>query len=295
MTEGAAALSGDPGNGAEGAAGAGGVVPDLSGVPAGGVPLTPAVETPWYDGADESVSGYIQNKGWKNGLEAVTGYQNLEKLIGVPDDQVMKIPGPDDTEAWDAIHTKMGRPESADKYDVTMPEEGGDKELSEWFKTAAHESGLSQRQVTAMVPLWNAKMAEMGQAMNQESETQSEASIQTLRGEWGSQWNAKHAAADQAIRMLQVPDETLQKFKAAGLHAEALQLFADIGQRVKEDSFEGGHTSTQFGTTPEAAKEKIAELQRNAEFMAAYGDSGKPGHDDAVRKMARLYELANPE
>lgn len=297
MTEGAQALSGEaPGNDAIPVAPVGDPAAAPVVAPVGGDPAAPTpVDTPWYHGASEEDAGYAQNKGWKGPLDVLTGYRNIEKLMGVPEDQIAKIPGPEDDDGWNALHDKMGRPETADKYEVAMPEEGGSEELSEWFKTAAHESGLSQRQVTAMVPLWNAKMAEMGEAMGQEQAAQSEASMQSLKGEWGSQWDKNHTSADQAIRMLGISDERLQPYKDAGLGADMLKLFADIGQRVQEDKFVSGTTSTQLGTSPEAAGQQIAELKMNKDFMEAYMNSEKPGHAEAVSKMKRLYGLANPE
>ena len=311
MTIDASALSGESGSegaagagagtgaaGAEGSgAGAGGVGAEGAGTGAGAEGSTAAGggDKPWYDGASEEVSGYIQNKGWKDPLELVAGYQNLEKLRGVPEDQLAQIPGPDDKDAWDALHNKLGRPEKAEDYKVEMPAEGGDKELAEWFKGAAHEAGLSQRQAAALVPLWNAEMVRQGEAQGAASEQAGVESMKALKTDWGTDWDKNHANADQAIHMLGVKAETLEAFRSAGLAADALALFANIGKRIQEDSFEGaGEGGSQFGKTPEGAKAEIAGLKIDPDFMAAYGSSQKPGHKEAVERMTRLNQIAYP-
>jgi hypothetical protein len=56
-----------------------------------------------------------------------------------------------------------------------------------------------------------------------------------------------------------------------------------------EDSFAGERSEGGFGTTPAAAKQQIADLKLDKEFMGKYIN----GDRDAVAKMTRLMEAAH--
>jgi len=50
-----------------------------------------------------------------------------------------------------------------------------------------------------------------------------------------------------------------------------------------------------FMLTPDAARQEIARLQRDPNFMAQYSDSEKDGHNAAIEKMQQLFGFAYPE
>ena len=86
----------------------------------------------------------------------MTSYREAEKMLGSlqSGDKIVLPKDANDKAAWDAIHVKMGRPESADKYQIEIPQ-GGDSnfalEAGKWF----HEAGLNQTQVAALNKHWN--------------------------------------------------------------------------------------------------------------------------------------------
>ena len=70
-----------------------------------------------------------------------------------------------------------------------------------------------------------------------------------------------------------------------------LKLFAILGSKMGEDTFEGGERtgSGGFGVTPAAARQQIADLKTDKQFMEAYLSGSK----EHVAKMQRLMEAAN--
>ena len=57
----------------------------------------------------------------------------------------------------------------------------------------------------------------------------------------------------------------------------------------------GGGGGDGFRTlSPAEAKAEISTLQADENFTKAYTTQNHPGHKDAVDKMTRLFEYANP-
>src|SRR6185312_841401 len=87
--------------------------------PAAGNPI------PWLEGATPEQVGYIQNKGWTDPKQVLEGYQNLEKMRGVPADRLLTLPATDADDATKAaFYEKLGRPKEAAGYDFSL----GDKD-----------------------------------------------------------------------------------------------------------------------------------------------------------------------
>jgi hypothetical protein len=50
----------------------------------------------------------------------------------------------------------------------------------------------------------------------------------------------------------------------------------------------------QFEMTPDSARQEIARLQRDPNFMNQYTNKEADGHNEAVKKYSRLFEYAYP-
>jgi len=111
--------------------------------------------TPWGELSEEQ-TGYVQNKGWENPAGMLTSYQQLEAHVGVPADQLLKLPSQDaDPKEWDRVWARLGRPENADGYgDFTLPEGvPADDGRTKAFKEFAHSIGLNTKQAGELAKL----------------------------------------------------------------------------------------------------------------------------------------------
>jgi hypothetical protein len=74
--------------------------------------------------------------------------------------------------------------------------------------------------------------------------------------------------------------------------SEMLKLFANLGSKMGEDSFEDGSRGSSngsFGLTPATARQQMSDLKLDKSFMGEY----LGGNPDAVNKMKRLMEAAH--
>jgi hypothetical protein len=274
MSEATAALSGDNGGTDAGATGAG----------------STAAPAAWNAGFDEDTSAYVTSKGWQSPNDLLTSYRNLEKFAG-GSKNLLELPGVDaDPSAWDAVYNKLGRPASPDKYGLEVPE-GGNPELVNWFSNTAHKLGLTDKQAKALYTEWNGMTGSMQEQMMQQMAQQSEKAINDLKSEWGQGFDKMIDSGKRAVRALGLDEGKLSEYESKLGTADMLKLFATLGQKMGEDSFEGGERSGSgaFGLTPALAKQQIADLKMDKQFMSEYIG----GNPDAVNKMKRLMEAAH--
>ncbi|GAA0614813.1 hypothetical protein [Paenochrobactrum glaciei] len=95
----------------------------------------------------------VEAKQWKSADDAIRSYRELETDAN----KALKVPEADaPAEEWNAFYGKLGRPESADKYELklnteTVPEGFPyDEKSAIEFRTWAHEAGLTPAQAQTL-------------------------------------------------------------------------------------------------------------------------------------------------
>ena len=74
-------------------------------------------------GLDTDSMALVNDRQWKGVPDVLTSYRNLEKLIGVPPERVIKLPGDKDpVESWNSVYDRLGRPKAAADYKIPLPE-----------------------------------------------------------------------------------------------------------------------------------------------------------------------------
>jgi hypothetical protein len=75
-----------------------------------------------------------------------------------------------------------------------------------------------------------------------------------------------------------------------GSNPHIVRAFAKIGMGLGSGpQFKEGESAGQFGTTPDMAKEQMAQIRAHP----GYWDNSHPEHKPLVAKMAKLAELAH--
>lgn len=248
----------------------------------------------WYESANDEVKGYIQNKGWDDPLKAVSSYQELEKYRGASEDQLIKLPK--DGESYDAVYDRLGRPESADKYDFTPAEDTSvDQGRLDTFKGIAHSAGLNNAQfekvVSEISKYESSTIAQIQEAKTQEQTTQLEA----LKKEWGEGFEERAELGRRFVRK-NLPegldrDQTLNAIEDAIGTAAMLKLFANSGAGTGEDKLPKADSDRPYGYTREQAiadkKALMSELKSSPERLQNYNSATGPDYD----KMQRLNKM----
>lgn len=278
-----AAPGGDNGGAASGAALLNGQAPAAAAQP-------PQGQKSWYADFDETTSAYVQNKGWQSPTDLLTSYRNLEKFAG-GSKNLLELPGPDaDPAKMAEFYNKLGRPEDPGQYGIEPPE-NGDPEMTNWFKTTAHELGLTTKQAQELFNRYNGFASEKMQSMGQQASQNAERDIASLKQEWGQGFDAQIDMGRRAAAALGFDADRLSKYESVLGTGEMLKLFATLGSKMGEPTFaDGGRSGSagNFGITPAQAQQQLSELKMDKEFMGQY----MAGNKDAVAKMQRLMGAA---
>lgn len=265
-----------------------------TGVPAGepqGNAGNSAPQPQWYDALPEDTRGLIQNKGWKDPVDVINSYSNLEKLLGADKaGRGLVLPKEDaDASEWGKVYDRLGRPTSPDGYKLPVPE--GD--TGEFAKVAAgkfHELGLTAKQAEALAGWYNEQAGGMTAAAQAQLMQQSEADMATLESEWGQNYDANIEASRRAVREFGFSEQELDAMERGLGTANMMKKFAEIGKRLGESQFVEGKNSGNFGMSPEAARVRISQLKADPDWTSKYLN----GNADAKAELERLMKVGYP-
>lgn len=271
---------------------------EAAAVPAQTTVTTGAANDAWHASYDTDTKGWITGKGFDK-LDAaavlpelVKGYRGAERTLGVPADQIIRMPGKDaKPEDYRAIYTRLGLPANADGYEIQAPQ-GDDgaflKTASGWF----HEIGLPKGMGQALAGKWNEYrgkvLAEADAAWN----TRFEKEVAELRGEWAADYDKYIDLSNRVLRAGGISVEHQRALETAMGPKAFRQVFAKFAGLIGEHRFEGGQSTTgSFAMSPEQAKARIGELEKDAAWVKKY----TAGDADAKAEFTRLNKIAYPE
>ncbi len=240
----------------------------------------------------------VTERGWKSPGDVMTSYRHLETATGVPPERLIKLPAAKDAanpEVWNKIYTQLGRPETADKYEVPLPE--GDKgEFAAVVKPVFHKAGLSQSQVTQISEWWNGMQAEQSKAAQTQLEQRNLTEVSQLKQAWGTEFDARASIVDRAAETFGMNQAQLDALKQTLGPKQAMEFLYNIGSKVAvEDSTVPGINGKEgFGVTPEAAQAQIVQRKSDPTFAAMFNSKDPKQRADARAEMDRLHKIAYP-
>ena len=233
----------------------------------------------------------------------VKSYIAGQKIIGVPTDRLVTIPNKEtaDESDWNTFYDKLGRPEKGADYKLQAP-----KDMPEGVKvpdttieavsSLFHKYGLTPGQAQG---IWNdynvislSQMADGAKAQ----ELVAANGIADLKKDWGAAWDAKTDTAGRDMKAF--GSEDFRKWlddTGLGDNPNMLRIFSSIGEKLMETQTDGDGGSGFRTLSPAEAQAEISQLQADETFTKAYTTQAHPGHKDAVEKMTRLFQYANPE
>lgn len=228
---------------------------------------SPTSSADWTAGFNDDLKGYIQNKGFKDPGVLAESYRNYEKLMGVPQDLIVKKPKDfNDKAAVNEYYAKLGRPEKPDGYGIDAPE-GGNKELAEWAKNEFHSLGLTSQQGKELFAKWNAKAEAMTTAQVEAAKLAYQADESNLKKTWGAAYDQNTLVARQGAAKFGVDASVIESLERQIGYQKTMEFFHKIGAATGEHAFVGGGSGSSPGAmSKEAARQKIAGLMRDQEF-----------------------------
>lgn len=246
--------------------------------------VTPTFYDSW-NLSDED-KGYIQSSNYQDAASVVKALRDTKAYVGLDKNDLIRIPKADKDGNRDLseVYKTLGRPDDATGYGF------GDEEFAKTAAQKLFDLGISKKQAESLMQF----MAEQDAANKKADEDKwndgVEKGIAALKKEWGADYEANTAVAQQAVRDVAsktgFTEEELDKIEKTLGTDKSLKLFYAIG------AAQGGVKNLQNYNagqeTPEIAAYKLKELKQDKEFVAKLA---KNDHK-AVAEMNRLTALA---
>jgi hypothetical protein len=259
---------------------------------------TPAVTTPaaWHGLTEAADVAYLQNKGWATPGDVINSYRGAEKLIGKDPSTLLTLPRADDPVGFRAAMSRLGMPETADKYTLDTPE-GANPAYATWAKETFHKAGLTATQATMLSKANNEYIKSQQLEATKNYERQVTTDKAALLGEWRGGYERMMASAQTAVKALGFSGEMVDALEGSLGYAGTMKFFAALGTKLGEDSFESGTNKPGFnGTmTPQEAKVEWEKMKIDPVQKAALFNNQHPGHQAAKQKQKELFEVMHAE
>jgi phenylalanyl-tRNA synthetase alpha subunit len=246
-------------------------------------------------------SGASENQDWRSSLTdelknnpTIQNIKDLEsaantlvhqqKMIG------SRIPIPKTEEEKAELYTKLGRPETSEKYNFTIPETHSkyfNEEQVNQFKNVAHQIGLNNDQTKALID-FQVKSIDFEQQRRDSDMTLGKKNTEELlHKEWGYDYDNKIRAAKRAMSVY-ADNELIDLLDTdAGNHPSVVKLFARLGEDITEEMAKNTQNN-RLAVSPIDAKADIAKIYADAKHP--YHDAGHPEHRNAVDQVRQLHE-----
>lgn len=169
------------------------------------------------------------------GGEQQTNTQTQATTEAPPEPFLKELPGAEDKDGWSSLYAKLGRPETADGYELPLPE-GDDGAFAKTSSQWMHEAGLSKQQAQALAGKWNEFHAAQTAANQEAIQKQAETDMAAVKQQWGANFEANSAVVRSAVSTF-APPEFVEMLTKSGLinNPVITNMFLKIGNAIGED------------------------------------------------------------
>lgn len=257
---------------------------------------------PWWAGIqEEPIREYMEAKQYANPEEAARAAWNANKLLQGKDDAVTLPNENSSPEDWNALYSKLGRPDKAADYEFKFDDSVKvNEQVMEFGKELFHELGASPAKAQAAADKWNAFQAEIEAAYIQQEREANDAALNALTAKWESEQklNEMQAAGKRVVEALGLSTDAIQAIEASIGSAPLVELLAMIGSKSPEGTFKAsgsgsGDPNDPANMTSEQAQATITKLQADEKFQEAYTNKQHPEHGAALKRMEALFAKAS--
>lgn len=270
--------------------------PASGGAPAtpasGGTPATPAAPATgsWLDSLPEELRSSKSLSKFDSVHSLAQGYVNAEQLIGRE-----KLPVPKTDEEYMAVYDRLGRPKTPEDYGLSIDGAEYNPQLKDalqkdlaWFKSTAHQIGLSSKQAEALFNGYLSNTSENMRQVDANIDYEMAAAEATLQKDFGRDYKRNVALANRALSFYG-SENLVKAVEASGLgrNPDFVKMMHKIGmERHEEIGIDKGGIS-EGKSTAAALEEAMSD--------PAYADATHPNHKKAVARVTMLFSQSHPD
>ena len=253
----------------------------------GGAPPVPPPATVWHTGkVDAETVGLWTNKGYdvNDPVAVATGltkaYNEAQKFVGAPANELLRIPKPEDEAGRRAMWQRLGAPDTPEGYDFAAIKfadgTGLDQGFVDIMRQTAASYGLTKDAASAVAQNVVKFMEGQEAAESADSTAAMALAKQALAKDWGPNYDRNLFIAKSAANALGVTPEQVAALESQIGYTQVMQMFHTIGIKTGEARYvDGGNTGGNAVLTAGQAQARVAELKSDAAWVKRYMDGGK--------------------
>lgn len=268
---------------------------------------TTTTETPWHTGLDPVLVGNLQTHGWDTldapaaAAQLSKSYWELQKLQGVPADQILKLPkDAADADGWKAVWRRLGAPEKPEDYTFEGVDLGDETAaFTDTIRNVATKHNAPKGLVQDVAAEVAKHLKGRQDASTSEAAAANTANLEALRREWGAGYEANRIEAadfagkvkelmgggDEIVRAIGAVEKVLNDADMNG-HAVILKMFHTLAAGMREDTHKGDGGSRPGPMTYEMALARKQEILMGPESKKWL--DGDPALAREVMNLSRI-------
>ncbi len=249
----------------------------------------------WTASLDVEHKAIVGTKGWKAPGDVIKGYHELEKLVGHEKIAMPKkdkdgnyLPG-----EFERVMEQLGCPKDAKGYktsaDFKLPEGMKiDETMLADFNAKLHKAGFLPHQYALTMSEFSNFLSRTMQSHKEANEKAFNESTLNLRTKWGSAYEAKAKLANDVLRNFADTKEGEAIAKKYGNDPAIIEILANIGNNLSEESLSRVKMSGMLFSPAEAQLQvETIEREHRTELLNAHD----PQHKYWVDKRESLMRM----
>jgi len=217
-------------------------------------------------------------------------YVNAQRLIGAD-----KLPMPVNptTEDLDNIYSRLGRPESAEGYEIPVDGNIITEEVAKSYADIAHNLRLTPDQANGVLEYYRAMVQESG-SMSEAAESQQRNNTEmALRKEWGDEFDARIEDAGKIAKQFGSSDlleMRLTDGTKVGNHPDFIKAFANMAEFRSSVTSEDTVADSTISSTL-SRREAQAEIESIMASSVYTDRKNVVGRQQAIDRVQELMEM----
>lgn len=217
-------------------------------------------------------------------------YVNAQRLIGA---EKVPLPANPTDEDLDRIADRLGRPKTADDYNIAIDGNVITDDVAKSYKDIAHQLRLTPDQANGVLEYYKSAVLNSNELAQGQIEAQRTEIEGQLKKEWGQAYDQKIKDAGSVVSQFaspQILEMKLEDGTMVGNHPEFIKAFANIADLrrsvTSEDTISEGTTS--YAMTPQDAQAEADAIMRSPEYT---DKKNYVARQKAVKRVAELMDM----
>lgn len=255
-----------------------------------------AAHKPWYDGLPDDLKAQGHVTRHASVEDAVRALIGAEKRLGVPADQLVRLPTKPEERA--ELYGKLGAPETAEGYKITVPDgaSDADKAAAQSFAEHMHKAGPFPPDFVEAAVAWNNEQAEAASKALADADAASKLAGETfLKDQLKDKYDPEMAAVGKLLNDLGGPELAAEfDAKRAGDNPLLMLAFHKVLERLGEPQTLDGLNSPAGQPrpiSPGQAKAARENLENDPIKGKALRDNSHSMHNSVVEERSRLIRI----